>query len=929
MVLIRPIQAERDIDIGGIPNTRVDSSIGEGLQALGGSVQRAGAVLAEIDQRRALMKAQADEFRADQGLRRFGDDMALEFAKQQQAIDPSGEGFTESVSAKFNEKAEQFLQTVPTEFRGKFAELVRTSRETWINKAAAAEIDQRNAWYRDGISKSQESLQGQVFNDPSLFEAALEDGNRAIDSSGLPPVEKEKLKEAWKLTLAQTLGEREIRDAEANPSRAADAGRRLGVAGADPVETVVSKIIGVESGGKANAKNPNSSASGLGQFINSTWLAMVKKYRPDIANGRSSKEILALKNDPALGREMTVRYTQENAAGLRSSGLPVTPGTLYLAHFAGLGGAKAVLRAGASTPVVDVLGPAVVKANGFLSGKTAGWLIDWADGKMKGVKTPSQPADPRYASLPLEDRLKIYDQIQAAAKRGQTAIDAQATATYNAEKGALELGIQTGEVSSTQQILQSNLTDAHKADLLSQLRSRQKDESNVAEAVRLFGQGALSVDPYDSDGKKTVDAVWDKVSKLVAPEMLQQTAEDLVRQTGTLPQSVINEIRKAMMSGNAQEVAMAAQAAQRFAAIDPAALSRRDGGSEVQKIADDFSHYVTRLNLSPDEAARKIMDLRSPDKQRDRKALEPAAKEFLKQMEEIDLAAQFDESFFGWRSNPELGVTPQQEYGIKADFLALAEEAFYQANGEPEVAKNRAVEQMKRLYGVSDLTGKSVVMKHPPERYWPKSTLGVEKEPGRIHGTGAQGPGPAAGSLSIFSSRPRPSLDYALKQLEADVKALDPNVDFSTVQLVTTPETDAMVKRGELPGYAILYRDSAGMYQTIPGKLWRPDISEAVKAEQKRAQDDQDEAIERAREIQSTTRNVIEGLPEALEGSGMQNSPLMSDDPAALERLQTEPETPASQIQGQRRELFDNARQMGTLTPQQALSGADDVFGAR
>lgn len=61
----------------------------------------------------------------------------------------------------------------------------------------------------------------------------------------------------------------------------------------------------------------------------------------------------------------------------------------------------------------------------------------------------------------------------------------------------------------------------------------------------------------------------------------------------------------------------------------------------------------------------------------------------------------------------------------------------------------------------------------------------------------------------------------------------------------------------------------------------------------------------------------------------MQNSPLMSDDPAALERLQTEPETPASQIQGQRRELFDNARQMGTLTPQQALSGADDVFGAR
>jgi len=238
---------------------------------------------------------------------------------------------------------------------------------------------------------------------------------------------------------------------------------------------------------------------------------------------------------------------------------------------------------------------------------------------------------------------------------------------------------------------------------------------------------------------------------------------------------------------------------------------------------------------------------------------------------------------------------------------------------------------MKRLYGVSEITGKPVVMKHPPERYWPKSTLGVEDTPSRIHGTGAQGPAPEAGGLSIFGGGSTPSLDYVKKQLESDVKTLDPNVDLSTVQLVTTPETDAMVKRGELPGYAILYRDSAGMYQTIPGKLWRPDISEAVKAEQKRAQDDQDEAIERAREIQSTTRNVIEGLPEALEGSGMQNNPLMSDDPDAVNpppesfwripsrqdwqralRLEV-PDTPAGQVNQERKQLMDDARRNGIL----------------
>lgn len=920
MATIRPITAQRSIDTGSIPGTQIDDSVGQGLRAAGSALAGLGSTLHEIDMRRERMKNQADEFRADQASRRLEDDNALLFDQTRQDIDPSGEGFTATISKQLTQRYDEFIKTVPVNLRPKFAELATTAREEWLNKASRAEIDQRNTWYRDGIQKTLEGRQTQVFNDPSLFDAAKSDGYRAIDASGLPETEKKKLKEAWDETLAVTIGEREIRDAEADPASAKQAAHRLGVAGASPVEQVVSRIIGAESGGDPNAKNPKSSASGVGQFTNGTWLATIKKHRPDIASGRSDKEILSLKNDARLGREMTTRLTEDNARDLAAAGVPVTAGTLYLAHFAGIGGARAVLRANPSASLSDILDPAAMKANGFLNGKTAGWLISWADGKMKGGATPQAPSDPRYASLSLDKRLEIYDRTQAAARRGQTALDAQAKAEYQSMKGSMELGIQTGDLSSPQQIMSSGLSDADKADMLSALRTRQGDAMATAEAVSLFSAGNLRVDPYDSKGRKTVDNAWTAVSQAVPPEQLQASAEEMVRQTGVVPQSVVNNIRQGLTSKDVDAVMQAAQMAQRLSTVDPAALGRRDGGGEAQKAADDFGFYVNRLNLSPEDAARRLAENRDPEKQRDRKAIEPAAKEFIKGLQDFDLASQFDDSFLGLSSNPSLGLTPSQELGIKADFLAIAEDEFYRANGDPDLAQNRAVEQMKRLYGVTEFGGVKAVVKHPPENYWPKSTLGTSV-PSSITG-GA----PVADAENI--SGRTPTLDYARRQLEADVSGMGLNADPATIQLVTTPETDAMVKRGELPAYGILFKDKDGMYQTIPGKLWRPDISEAVKVQQKADQEATDAAVEFARGQQEIER--VKAVEQGDDGGRASSLDAFVDGPVKPPKPVPEKrETPANQVQQQRSQLFKDAQDAGTLSPQGALSGADDVFGAR
>ena len=157
------------------------------------------------------------------------------------------------------------------------------------------------------------------------------------------------------------------------------------VSTSEDINRAVAKIIRNESGGDSNATNKSSTAKGLGQFIDSTWLTMVKRYRPDIAAGKSNAQIIALKTNAPLAREMTTRYAEENARALRSAGMPVTDGNLYLAHFLGAGGAVKLLSAqDKSQPVVNLVGQKVVDANRFIQGKSVQWVIDWTARKMGG-----------------------------------------------------------------------------------------------------------------------------------------------------------------------------------------------------------------------------------------------------------------------------------------------------------------------------------------------------------------------------------------------------------------------------------------------------------------------------------------------------------------------------------------------------------------
>ena len=143
---------------------------------------------------------------------------------------------------------------------------------------------------------------------------------------------------------------------------------------------VVDRIIGIESGGRADAKNPNSSALGAGQFIKSTWLGLMKD-EPEAA-GKSPLEVLALRKDPSVSRRMVAKYAERNAGVLANKGVQASPATIYLSHFLDGPVAAKLAKADPNTPVLKLVGMAAVKANpSILKGKKAGEVLAWAQRK--------------------------------------------------------------------------------------------------------------------------------------------------------------------------------------------------------------------------------------------------------------------------------------------------------------------------------------------------------------------------------------------------------------------------------------------------------------------------------------------------------------------------------------------------------------------
>jgi hypothetical protein len=135
-------------------------------------------------------------------------------------------------------------------------------------------------------------------------------------------------------------------------------------------------VGGAESGNNDNAANPNSTATGRFQFLNSTYNMYAKRLG-----------LTGSKNDPDNQRAAMEAYTQDSVNALEANGLPVTNSTKYALHFLGQVDGVEVIAAPDDAMIEDYVSRSVIKANKFLDNMTIGDFRKWLDRKMKVTKS--------------------------------------------------------------------------------------------------------------------------------------------------------------------------------------------------------------------------------------------------------------------------------------------------------------------------------------------------------------------------------------------------------------------------------------------------------------------------------------------------------------------------------------------------------------
>lgn len=797
------------------------TAAGEGMMAFGGALARAGEVLWQkneeqrkkdeaLDESRAVAAYLTGEEKINQG---FTDD------------DPDFEKWPETYEKKSNELLETALSAVRDEnrreiLRNRFAPRIVQGISRIQERVKSRQNDRVVAESNERLEELRRiALEEQ---DPAKRDEAISAGTNLLNSLVEKGVISAHAGQRYRQQWVEKYAEGRLRMAPADERLDALQGP------VGDMAAYVNRVIGVESGGDPNAKARTSSATGLGQFIESTWLEFFREMHPEAYREQSRGEILSLRRDPKLSRQAVEWYTRKNAGKLQAAGLETNFRNLYLAHFLGPGDAIKVLKADPAAPVSDHVNASSIAANkSILSGKTVGQVLAWAGRKMgsKGSLTEVAsllPPDQRQRMKAETENEIARTSVQASAERGEmwerVFIDSQAKGIPLPPREALESD--------------PVLSEQHRNTLLRQYDNASKEIESLRQTVSRFSDPNATFNPFSNDDRKLVDKMYQVEGGGL------EGLKKIVDRTNIFPDSAVPAMRSALASGNSESVAAAMQIASNAMRINPHIFTSVTNGKSLQEAAIEFNYATGSLGLSAQAAAERWIKKNDPEEQARVKRIVKETdingvlrKQVTSGALARELSSHFDPSIF--ESEPKVGFNAEMRGHMVNSYREIIEEEF-EVDGDIDAAKNRALDRVSKMWGVTYVNGSGVLMRYAPEKAPVYADI------------------PDIGELIA---------DHAVEEIE---KLTGKKIDRSKLMLLPIDSRTRMAwENGQHPPYMLMWQNEDGSFEQLsPGQAFVFSRDEALARRTEKRRVEFERQRQTLEQYETDTTEGISALPE-------------------------------------------------------------------
>ncbi len=329
----------------------------------------------------------------------------------------------------------------------------------------------------------------------------------------------------------------------------------------------------VESNLNPNAAAKTSSAGGLFQFIDRTWLGTLKEAGPLLGYSRYAdaitrtsdgryhvsdpamrQEIMALRKDPTANALMAGVFTNSNAKHLTNKlGRAPTDGELYMAHFMGATGAARLITASENNPAAVAAHsfPAAARSNRSIFFDKSGRARNFAE-VTQNLAARYNVAQSRVAGLNSPEAVQGVAAIQ-----GVTAIQGVAPTQAVTTTQSVSHAAQTARVARAYQV----------ADAASRIAATPASTGVQPAAQRAVPGERVFHNPFRAAQRPqpvsaTVAELWAPKSRTTQQEQARHIARDLEQRTRAPAVASVAPAAQVQPAVHTAQAAQTVQAAQ-------------------------------------------------------------------------------------------------------------------------------------------------------------------------------------------------------------------------------------------------------------------------------------------------------------------------------------------------------------------------------